>query len=70
VDNSTLQVADDGAAVFNLDTIPAGAFTSGVSLLLDGIREVSGLSGTLNTDFIPTPGAAQLTLSPLPTIAP
>jgi hypothetical protein len=70
VDNSTLQVAAGGTAVFNLDTIPFGGFSSGVSLFLDGISEVPGLSGSLNTYSIPTPGTAQLSLSSLPTIAP
>ncbi len=70
VDNSTLQVAADGTALFNISTLPVGDFTTGVSLFLDGISEVPGLSGSLNTSSIPTPGTATLSISSLPTILP
>ncbi len=70
VDNSTLQVAADGTAIFNVSTIPVGSFSGNVSLFLDGVSEVPGLSGSLNTNSISVPGTATLSLSSLPTIAP
>src|SRR5580658_788247 len=66
VNNSTLQVAADGTAVFNIITLPVGSFSGNVSLLLDGVNEVPGLSGSLNTNSIPVPGTATLNLSSLP----
>src|SRR5580658_3554074 len=66
VNNSTLQVAADGTAVFNIITMPVGSLSGTVSLFVDGITEVPGLSGSLNTNSIPVPGTATLNLSSLP----
>jgi hypothetical protein len=70
VNNSTLQVAADGTAVFDIITLPVGSFSGNVSLLLDGVSEVPGLSGSLNANSIPVPGTATLSLSSLPTVPP
>jgi hypothetical protein len=70
VDNSTLQVAADGTAVFNISTIPVGSFSGNVSLLLDGVSEVPGLSGSLSATTISVPGTTTLNLASVPRIVP
>jgi Cep192 domain 4/HYDIN/CFA65/VesB-like, Ig-like domain/Protein of unknown function (DUF1565) len=69
VDNPTLNLAADGTAVFNVTVMPMGGFTGTVNLIVDGISEVPGLSGGLNTSSINTSGTAAVSLTSQPSIA-
>jgi len=62
VDNAILTVAPGKSATFNLALTPLN-FTGTVTLTLDGITEVKGLSATLSPDSIKTSGTSVLTVT-------
>ncbi len=62
VDNAALSVASGKSATFNLTLIPLN-FTGTVTLTLDGIAEVNGLSATLSASSIKTSGTSALTVT-------
>jgi hypothetical protein len=62
VDNALLTVAPGKSATFNLAVTPLN-FTGTVTLTLDGITEVNGLSATLSSSSIKTSGSPTLTVT-------
>ena len=62
VDNASLTVAPGKSATFNLALTPLN-FTGTVTLTLDGITEVKGLSSTLSVSSIKTSGTSVLTVT-------
>lgn len=62
VDNAILTVAPGKSATFNLALTPLN-FTGKVTLTLDGITEVAGLSATLSPSSITTSGTSVLTVT-------
>jgi hypothetical protein len=62
VDNAILTVKPGKSATFNLALTPLN-FTGTVTLTLDGITEVKGLSATLSTSSIKTSGTSVLTVT-------
>jgi hypothetical protein len=62
VDNALLTVAPGKSATFNLAVTPLN-FTGTVTLTLDGITEVKGLSATLSSSSIKTSGTSTLTVT-------
>lgn len=62
VDNAILTVKPGKSATFNLALTPLN-FTGTVTLTLDGITEVKGLSGTLSATSIKTSGTSVLTVT-------
>lgn len=62
VDNAILTVKPGKSATFNLAVTPLN-FTGTVTLTLDGITEVKGLSATLSTSSIKTSGTSVLTVT-------
>jgi hypothetical protein len=62
VDNEFLTVAPGKSATFNLAITPLN-FTGTVTLTLDGITEVKGLSATLSSSSIKTSGTSALTVT-------
>jgi hypothetical protein len=62
VDNAILTVAPGKSTTFNLALTPLN-FTGTVTLTLDGITEVKGLSATLSPNSIKTSGTSVLTVT-------
>jgi hypothetical protein len=62
VDNAILSVNPGNSATFNLAVTPLN-FAGTVTLTLDGITEVKGLSATLSTSSINTSGTSVLTVT-------
>jgi len=62
VDNAILTVKPGKSATFNLTLTPLN-FTGTVTLTLDGITEVKGLSATLSPSSIKTSGSSVLTVT-------
>jgi len=62
IDNALLTVEDKGSATYNLTLTPLN-FAGTVTLTLDGITEVEGLSATLSPSSIATSGTSVLTVT-------
>ena len=70
VDNPGQTLSAAGNAVFSLELLPFGGQLGTANLTVDGIREVSGLSGSLSATSSPLTGSFTLSVNAASTTAP
>jgi hypothetical protein len=62
VDNPGQTLSQAGSAQFILSLLPFGSFSGNANLTVDGLKEVSGLSGSLSVTSSPVNGSSVLTV--------